>query len=79
MQQSTPKFQEEYSAKIPALALRPNAGWQLSSRCSRFLTDFSFDKIWLLTNNVGNTTVTRLNNAQPWRFFYACCLGGYLA
>jgi len=79
MTQNAPKFQEEYSAKIPALVLLINAGWQLSSRCSRFLTDFSFDKIWLLTNNVGNTTVTPLNNAQPWRFFYACCLGGCLA
>ena len=68
MQQSTPKFQEEYSAKIPALALRPNAGWQLSSRCSRFLTDFSFDKIWLLPI---------MSATQPSRVLTMRNLGGF--
>ena len=35
------------------------------------------DIINSIANNAPNITVTPLNNAQPWRFFYACSGGIY--
>lgn len=80
-----PKFQEEYSAKFPALALLTNLGWQFYSSGQaldvsyvKFQMFFCVDFLTCTSYSEPNITATPLNDAQPWRFFYACS-GGFHA
>lgn len=61
----TPKFQEEYSAKLPALALLCNLGWEFMSTARQGCSEKVVSRFSLLTRRRDSGPIAEPRLHQP--------------